>query len=332
MIASTFRLFMVLTGAVAAGVTLFWFWLAVGVHLNGWTLRVAQLAIGAAGFAALAFLAGLHWQRLFALVIAGILLGQLWWAFVPVPHEADWAPELAHGVSAVWNADGTVTLENVRNFDWTSVETFEPRWESRTVDPKRVVSVDVFTSVWGNPLIAHTMLSFGFEDGQHVVFSSEIRRQEGQVYSTLGGFVREFPLILIAADERDVIHLRTDQRREVVSLYPLTLTAGQREALFRGFVEFGNGLAAQPRWYNTLTENCTTVPFRIVRHLGDRIPLDWRILASGRLWEYLHDRGVLAPGMTGAEIQERARLPVFGPVPADGAAYSAAIRKGWGGQ
>ena len=332
MIAATFRLFMVLVGALAAGVTLFWFWLAVGVHLDGWTLRVAQLAIGAAGFAALAFVAGLRWQRLVALSIAGILLAQLWWVFVPVPHEADWAPELAHGVTATENADGTITLENVRNFTWTSAEDFIPKWEVRTVDPRKVVSVDVFSSVWGNPLIAHTMLSFGFEDGQHVVFSSEIRRREGQVYSTLGGFVREFPLILIAADERDVVHVRTDVRRETVSLYPLTLEPAQREALFRGFVAFGNGLAEQPQWYNTLTENCTTVPFRIVRHLGDRIPLDWRIILSGKLWEYLHDRGVLAPDLTPAEIQERARLPVFGPLPATGVEYSAAIRKPWDGQ
>lgn len=332
MIAGTFRLFMVLVGAVAAGVTLLWFWLAVGVHLDGWTLRVAQLAIGATGFAALAFVVGLRWQRLVALALAGVLLAQLWWAFVPVPHEADWAPELAHGVTSVENPDGTITLKNVRNFDWTSAEDFIPRWEERTVDPRKVVSVDVFSSAWDSPLIAHTMLSFGFEDGQHVVFSSEIRRREGQVYSTLGGFVREFPLILIAADERDVIHLRTDERKETVSLFPLTLEPAQREELFRGFVAFGNGLDETPQWYNTLTENCTTVPFRIVRHLGDRIPLDWRVIVSGKLWEYLHDRGVLAPDMTLAEIAETARLPVFGPLPTSGVAYSAAIRTAWGGQ
>lgn len=332
MIGGTLRLLAVLAGALAAAVVLFWFWLAVGVHLHGWVHLVGQLAIAAAGFAALAFVAGLRWQRLFALTLAGVLLAQLWWAFVPVPQDATWAPELAHGVTGVRNPDGTVTLENVRNFDWTSAEDFVPRWETRTVDPAKVVSVDVFTSVWGNPLIAHTMLSFGFEDGRHVAFSSEIRRQEGQVYSTLGGFVREFPLIMIGADERDVIHLRTDERRETVSLYPLTLTQEQRTALFLGFVDFANQLAETPQWYNTLTENCTTVPFRIVRGLGDRIPLDWRLIASGRLWEYLHDRGVLEPDLTPAEIEARARLPVFGPVPADGAAYSAAIRAPWGGE
>lgn len=326
------RLLAVLVGAIAAGIVLFWFWLAVGVHLHGWGHLVAQLAIGAAGFAALAFVAGQRWQRLFALVIAGILLAQLWWAFVPVPTGADWAPELAHGVTGQVNADGTVTLSNVRNFEWETTGEATQRWEERTVDPGAVVSVDVFLSVWGNPLIAHTMLSFGFADGQHVVFSSEIRRRDDQVFSTLGGFVREFPLIMIGADERDVIHLRTDVRREQVSLYPLTLTPVQREALFRGFVNFANELAQDPQWYNTLTENCTTVPFRIVRELGDPIPLDWRLIASGRLWEYLHDRGVLAPDLTPAEIEARALLPIFGPVPADGAAYSAAIRTAWGGQ
>jgi hypothetical protein len=99
-------------------------------------------------------------------------------------------------------------------------KTAEEAWETRVFDASTVTSVDVFTSVWGNPNIAHVMVSFGFADGRHIAFSAETRRRKGQVYSTLGGFVREFELTLLAADERDLIWLRTDLRGERVSIFP----------------------------------------------------------------------------------------------------------------
>lgn len=328
---TTLRVFVTLLAAILAGATLFWFWLAIGVHLDGAVALAARTAVVAAAAVAVLALLRLRWRRLLALTLSGIVAAQVWWAFVPAQGNLDWAPELAHGITASMDDDGIVTLQNVRNFSWTTRTDYVPSWETRVVDPDRITSVDVFTSVWDSPLIAHTMISFGFDDGRHVVFSSEIRRTREQVFSTLGGFVREFELILVGADERDVIHLRTDVRRESVSLYPLTLSPAARKALFLGFVDFGNDLAAQPRWYNTLTENCTTVPFRIARGLGGRLPLDWRLIASGRLYEYLHDEGVLAPGMDLAAIAARARLPVFGPLPPDGRAYSRALRAGWDG-
>jgi hypothetical protein len=192
-----------------------------------------------------------------------------------------------------------------------------------------VTSVDVFTSVWGNPNIAHIMVSFGFEDGRHIAFSAETRRRKGQVYSTLGGFVREFELTLLAADERDLIWLRTDLRGERVSIFPLTLSPEARRELFLAFARFAEELDRQPQWYNTLLDNCTTVPLRIVRTLSPGIPLDWRILASGRLPAYLHDLGVLRPDLGLAEVEAKAVLPVFGAWPSDEVAYSQAIRAAW---
>jgi hypothetical protein len=151
----------------------------------------------------------------------------------------------------------------------------------------------------------------------------------GQVYSTFGGFVRAFELTLLAADERDLIWLRTDLRGERVSLFPLTLTPESRRAMFLAFAEFAADLDQQPQWYNTLLDNCTTVPLRIVRSLNAGLPLDWRILASGRLPGYLHDLGVLSPDLGLAEVEAKAVLPVFGAWPEDGLAYSRAIRAAW---
>lgn len=315
-------------GLLAAALVLAFLWLAVGVHLSGLVLRLAQGAILVSALVALWGV--LRGKPLVPFGVAGsaALLVSLWWSFLPASNDRIWAAEYARTLTSSIDGD-LVTLENVRNFRWQTIDTAKEAWETRVFDARTVTSVDVFTSVWGNPNIAHVMVSFGFEDGRHIAFSAETRRREGQVYSTLGGFVREFELTLLAADERDVIWLRTDLRGERVSLFPLTLTPEARRAMFLAFAEFADELDRQPQWYNTLLDNCTTVPLRIVRSLNARLPLDWRMLASGRLPAYLYDLGVLRPDFGLSDVEATAVLPVFGAWPEDGIAYSQAIRAAW---
>jgi hypothetical protein len=187
-------------------------------------------------------------------------------------------------------------------------------------------TMDLISSVWASPSIAHTLVSFGFADGRHVVFSAEIRRGRDQVFSSLGGFFRAFDLVLIAADERDIVRLRMDVRGEWVSLFPLDIPPEQMRGAFLSFVTLGNELAARPRFYNTLTTNCTTVVWRLARSIAPGLPLDWRVLASGHLPEYLHDLGVLAPDLPINEVLARARRTPLGPAEDDSAAFSARLR------
>jgi hypothetical protein len=322
------RALWLLIGLLAAVLALAFLWLAVGVHLSGPAQRLAQGAIVATLLLALWGLWRARPMIPFGVAVGVALLMTVWWSFVPARNDRDWIPEFANTLTARVDGD-IVTLENVRNFRWQTIETATETWETRTFDASTVTSVDVFTSVWGNPNIAHVMVSFGFADGQHIAFSAETRRRMGQVYSTFGGFVREFELALIAADERDLIWLRTDLRGERVSIFPLTLTPEARRDLFLAFAGFADELSRQPQWYNTLLDNCTTVPIRIVRTLNANLPLDWRILASGRLPAYLHDLGVLRPDLGLPEVEARAALPAFGPWPEDSIAYSQAIRAAW---
>lgn len=322
------RVGLLLLGTVAAVLALGYLWLAIGVHLAGLGQRLAQ---GAVLLALVVLVWGL-W-RVLPLVPFGVALGTVlvvaaWWSVLPASNDRDWAPEYAQTLTASFDGD-LVTLGNVRNFRWQTIDKAEEYWETRVFDASTITSVDVFTSIWDSPKIAHVMVSFGFADGRHIAFSAEARRRAGQVYSALGGFVREFELALIAADERDVIWLRTDLRRERVSIFPLTLSPEKRRELFLAFARFADDLDRQPQWYNTLLDNCTTVPLQIVRTLNARVPLDWRIVASGHLPAYLHDLGVLSPGLGLPEAEAKAVLPVFGPWPADGVAYSRAIRATW---
>jgi hypothetical protein len=320
---------MVLLVAVMASLlALAFIWLAIGVHLAGFWMFMAQSAVV---LALLLVLWGIwRWQPSIPIGVAcGIaLIMTVWWSYLPARNDRDWAPEYAQTLTAGIDGD-IVTLENVRNFRWQTIETAEEFWETQVFDASTVTSVDVFTSVWGNPNIAHVMVSFGFADGRHIAFSAETRRRVGQVYSTFGGFVREFELTLVAADERDLIWLRTDLRGERVSIFPLDLAPETRKDLFLAFARFADDLDRQAQWYNTLLDNCTTVPFRIVRTLNESLPLDWRVLASGRLPAYLHDLGVLRPDLGLTDIEAKAVLPAFGPWPDDSIGYSKAIRAAW---
>ncbi|MCA3438323.1 MAG: DUF4105 domain-containing protein [Rhodobacter sp.] len=281
-------------------------------------------------------LGGLWWRGQGQMVWLGsgaILIAALaWWSTIRPGNDGIWQPDVAHGVTAEITGN-RVTLHNVRNFSWVSDRDYVPPpvWETRSYDLDDLTGADLFTSVWGDPNIAHVMISFGFADGRHVVFSAETRKRVGQVYSTFGGFFRLYTLVLIAADERDVIAWRTDARQnppETVSIFPLALDAAQRRALFLQFLDMGNDLAENPRFYNTATANCTTVPWKLARMVDPRLPLDWRILLSAHLPDYLHGLGVIRPGTPLDQVLAQARLRPFGPVSDDSITFSRRLRAG----
>ncbi|SHF70546.1 protein of unknown function [Kaistia soli DSM 19436] len=235
-----------------------------------------------------------------------------WWSTLHPSNDRDWADAVANGVTGT--VEGNIaTLQNVRDFDWRSEIEFTPRWDTRHYDLDKLSSVDLFLAYWDGPALAHVIVSFGFDNGDHVAFSAEIRPEAQETFSALGGFFREFELVLIGADERDVVKLRTNVRGEDVYLYPLSMPKAAMRQLFLSYVDLGNDLAAKPRFYNSLTANCTTVVFRLIRALDPGLPLDWRILISGYLPGYIFDHQDHPPGMTldqfrsAAAISERAR-------------------------
>ncbi|MFT0862340.1 DUF4105 domain-containing protein [Ancylobacter sp. G4_0304] len=288
--------------AVAAWTALAVFYQAEGAgRVLGWGLA------GLAASAVLVFALSGRRLRALGVLALGVVLVGLWWASIRPSNERDWAPDVARGVTADI-AGREVTVHNVRDFDWRTEDEGAPRWETRRYALDDLASVDLFSSTWGNPAIAHTLVSFGFRDGGHLVFSAEIRREAGEEFSEIGGFFKQFELVLIAADERDIIRLRTTMRREEVSLYPLDLPPRVREALFLSYLDLGNELAVEPRWYQTVTTNCTTVIFKLVRAIDPGLPLDWRILLSGYLPDYLFERGLIAGGGTLDEVKARALI------------------------
>lgn len=281
-------------------------WTVVALQYQGvGLLRVLAQVVAAAAALVLGWQVwrGRTARALVGLLVAAVVVG-LWWSSIKPMADRDWAEDVARGVTGQVE-EGIVTLRNVRDFTWSTPDTFTAAWRDETVRLSDLKTVDLVTSVWANPAIAHTLISFGFADGRHIVFSAEIRRERGEAFSEIGGFFKEFELVLIAATEADMIRLRSDVRGESVSVFPLQLTPDQREALFRSYISLGNELAETPRFYQTVTSNCTTIIWRLARTVDDRLPLDWRVLLSGYLPGYLHDLGLLEGPLEEARVAPR---------------------------
>lgn len=308
-------------------------WIGLSLHFQ----IAAPLVYLLYGGLAVAILGALRmlWRgqlgRAFGLSAVVLSVWALWWGSLAPRQERDWMAEVARGVTAEAQGDGLVLVRNIRDFRWSSPTEAVETWYDLVVDPEQITSVDMIMSVWDSPEIAHTLVSFGFADGRHIVFSGEIRREVGEEFSAIGGFFKRYELVLIAADERDIVHLRTDARGESVSLYPVQMGAAQRAALFEAFLDYGNALAREPRWYHTLWTNCTTMPYRLVRQVAEGVVFDLRVILSGRLPGYLYDLGVLPGAQTAplAELKARAALPRRPVAGMSSADYSALLRQGW---
>jgi len=247
------------------------------------------------------------------------------WALIPAKLDRNWMPELAHTVTG--DVQGRqVSLRNVRDFNWA---TGEQAWVDRDFDLDQLNGLDVFLSYWGNPKIAHVIVSFRFADTDPIAFSVEIRKEVGEVYSSLGGFFKKFELAFIAANESDIVALRTNHRDPIedVYLYPLTTNPAEREALFLGYVERANRLAENPAWYHTLRANCTTVVFDLVRDFRQELKLDTRIILSGLLPDLFAERGVLDFEQPYGDYRTRAAITDKAQAISPHESYSTAIRK-----
>ncbi|RWR44632.1 DUF4105 domain-containing protein [Sinirhodobacter ferrireducens] len=301
-----------------------WAATALWLHLTG-VMRLAALGVLALAAAA-AFLARKRRRRAgWAVLALAALVVASWYQTITPRADRDWAVDVSRGVTARISGD-TVTLDNLRDFDWSSADEATPRWITRRLDLNQLDTVDMITSVWDNPDIAHLLVSFGFRTGEHVVFSVEIRREEGEEFNEVGGFFRQFELVLIAATERDILRLRTDLRREEVRMYPVLLSPEQRRTLFLSYVGLAQQLERQPRFYNTLTANCTTVVYGLALGLKSDLPLSDKLILSGRLPEYLEALHVLGGEGTMAERRAAALLRPGAEARHPGFGYSAAIR------
>jgi hypothetical protein len=250
-----------------------------------------------------------------------------WWLSIPPRNDRDWLPDVARTARVEFEGS-LVTIENVRNFAYRSESDYDERWETRRFDLDRLKGVDLFLSHWGSPHIAHTIASWEFEDAPPLAISIETRKEKGESYSALRGFFRQYELYYVVADERDLVRLRTDIRREDVYLYRIRMPVERARSVLLDYLEAIDRLADRPKWYNALTHNCTTtIRYHNMRVAG-RNPWDWRILANGHVDELMYERGTIDASLPLAELRARSAISARAKALGNPPDYSARIREG----
>jgi hypothetical protein len=297
-----------------------------------WVLSGVFAAIGLATLAATSMP---RWRARMLWVFAasfGALLA--WWATLTPSNDRDWQTNVA--VLAYADVDGDrVTLHNIRNFEYRSESDFTPSYYDKTFDVRELESVDVVTSYWMGPHIAHVFLSFGFRGGDQLAVSIETRMEKGEAYSTLAGFFRQYELYYVVADERDVIRLRTNYRKEPpedVYVFRIQGPIENGQRLFLEYVRQINALKQRAEFYNTATTNCTSTIRLNSRVNPGHLAWSWRMLLSGHVPAHLYALGKLDRGVPFAELQERAHVNARAQAADEAQDFSQRIRMPAAGQ
>jgi hypothetical protein len=266
-------------------------------------------------------------RLLLATVVVSLLAYLILIALVRPSNTRDWALDQDRIAHAVIDGD-QVQISNVRNNFYRSVQDFDVHWETRTYDLRRLQSlwyiVEPFAD-WRGP--AHTFLSFGFEDGDYLAISVEIRKEKGEAFSPVLGMLRQYELAYVFGDERDLIGLRANHRRDEVFLYPVRTTAERRRALLVSLLERANQIAQQPEFYHTLGNNCTS---NIVRHINlivpDRIPFSFATMLPAFSDDFAYDLGLIDTALTRDQYRAPHQVNALASEYANRADFSRGIR------
>jgi len=317
------RLLLALAALLAAG--------AVAVHVHGAAGVGVLLAAAAVQVFVRPFL------RMAAVTAVAFALVVGWFATISPSNDREWQAEVSRAprVEFGGGSDGDrVTVRDVRDFDWTGAETANPRWRDRTFDLSQLDSLWLALSYWdGNTSICHTMLSFGFSDGNFLAVSVETRKEVGETYSAWRGFFKQYELFYVLAEERDLIGVRAAHRDEDLYLYPLATPPDRRRALLEDILRTAGALATRPEWYGALKRNCTTTLQRHIDHALGRPPrFRWDTVLNGSIDEKAWQAGGIADPRPFAEVRAAHRITERAKA-ADGAEdFSRAVRAGTSGE
>jgi hypothetical protein len=304
-------------------------WAAAALWIDGPQNRLFAGAL-VGGLVLIAVTAALRvrpWRRAVLAVLAPFAVVLAWWLTLAPSNDRDWQADVARLPTATLE-DSRLTVRNVRGFVYRSATDFTERWETRTYDLDDLVGVDLFISFWGPTLYGHTIASWEFADGSHLAVSIETRKEQGEGYSALRGFFRQYELYYVIGDERDLIGLRTNHRGEQVQLYRIGGSKNNGRELLLDYAREINALAGRPRWYNALTQNCTTTIWHHTKAVGSGPPLDWRLLANGYLVDLAYEHGAVDTSIPLDELKRSSDITARARANGGGEAFSRAIREG----
>ena len=156
----------------------------------------------------------------------------------------------------------------------------------------------------------------------------EIRKEAGEDYDPIKGFLRQYELMYVVADERDMIQLCSVYRDEDVYMYRVKATREQARAMFVDMLQRANKLIDDPEFYNTLTNNCTN---NIQRHVNritpGRVPYQLGVLLPGLSDRLAYNLGLIDTDLPFEQAKERANISELARRYKDSPDFSLMIRR-----
>jgi hypothetical protein len=290
---------------------------------------LSAIAIGFAVCTGAAFL--FIKKRLWALIgfLVVFCLIVVWWLNIKPSNDRNWQPDVAVLPYATIQ-DNLVTIHNIRNLNYRTETDFDVNYYDKTFDLNSLDSMDIIAVYWMGDAIAHIMISFGFQEKDFVAFSIETRKEIGEEYSTIKGFFKQYELIYIAGDERDLLRVRTDYRnpQEDVYLYRTRMPRDRSRKLFMEYIKQINAMKKKPVWYNTLTTNCTTNIVMHIKTFSERIHYNWKILLSGYTPLYAYERDAFDARIPFAELRKLSYINPRAHVIGNDPEFSRKVREG----
>lgn len=301
-------------------------WAILAIYYSNlpWTELRFALAVAFAVFAIWAL-----WfsrQRLMSVVFGVLFLGVVaWWISIPPSHDRLWRPEVAVMPRALIDGD-RVRITGVRNFDYRSRNDFTVRWEEREVSLSHLTALDFYVAYFSEGPVGHTFVSFIFDNAPPLSISIETRPEVGEGFAPVASLFKQFELIYVVGNERDLVGVRTNHRGEPVYLYRLNTSADDARRLLLVYLTRINELADRPEFYHLLTNSCTINIVRYANVAGRAGRFDIRHLFNGLIDSYLYHSGRVDTTLPFDELRRRSLINEAAQA-ADGAAdFSQRIR------
>ncbi|WP_173236156.1 DUF4105 domain-containing protein [Legionella antarctica] len=242
------------------------------------------------------------------MIYMALYMGLLvWWSTILPSHDRIWRPEVAVMPRAIITGD-KVRFTGFRNFDYRSRDDFTVRYEEREVSLSHLIGLDLYISYWTPGPVGHTFLSFIFDNAAPVSISIETRPEVGEGFSPIGSLFKQFELIYVVGDERDLVRVRTNFRGEKTYLYHIKISSENLRKLFMVYLKRINELADKPEFYNLLSNSCTINILRYANKAGRVGRVDIRHYLNGWIDTYLYAKGWLKTTIFFEELRQRSLI------------------------
>ncbi|MDR1483399.1 MAG: DUF4105 domain-containing protein [Planctomycetaceae bacterium] len=221
-----------------------------------------------------------------------------------------WSPNHSVLQTADFN-NHLVTINNVRYSKYNSSNDYQTRYYNATFDLNQIRTIDlIIVPIRGLPSIAHVESSFGFADGKHVLMSITARYEEGEIFDPIASALRQFELIYVFADERDILKLDSQINKNEVYLYRLNFTPDEVRTMFVDALQRANKLAQKPEFYHPIRNSCVT---NLIDHINKGRPKaissNYKTLLPGMIGKHVFDLKLVDTNETDFKVvRENAKI------------------------